>query len=86
MYTPNWLDVIFVIKKIRNTIPFTYAIGDLKGGGILEKFCQKDLQKISLEKLKIKKVIRKKHGSLSNGKSYDNSLNRRIHMKGIFQE
>ena len=27
-YTPNWSEEIFVIKKIRNTAPWTYVIGN----------------------------------------------------------
>ena len=28
-YTPNWLEEIFVISKIKNTVPWTYVINDL---------------------------------------------------------
>ena len=27
-YTPNWSGEIFVIKKVKNTIPWTYVIND----------------------------------------------------------
>ena len=30
-YTPNWSEEVFLIKKIRNTIPWTYVIDDLNG-------------------------------------------------------
>ena len=30
-YTPNWSEKIFVIKKIENTVPWTYIINDLNG-------------------------------------------------------
>ena len=29
-YTPNLLEEVFVINKIKNTVPWTYAISDLK--------------------------------------------------------
>ena len=29
-YTLNWSQEIFVIKKIKNTVPWTYVINDLK--------------------------------------------------------
>ena len=29
--TPNWSEEIFVIKKIKNTVPWTYVINDLNG-------------------------------------------------------
>ena len=28
-YTPNWSEEIFVIKKIKNTVPWTHVIDDL---------------------------------------------------------
>ena len=28
---PNWSEEIFVIKKIKNTLPWTYVINDLNG-------------------------------------------------------
>ena len=30
-YTPNWSEEVFVIKKIKNTVPWTYVINDLNG-------------------------------------------------------
>ena len=27
-YTPNWSEEIFVIKEIKNTVPWTYVIND----------------------------------------------------------
>ena len=29
--TPNWSEEVFVIKEIKNTVPWTYAINDLNG-------------------------------------------------------
>ena len=31
VYTPNWSEEVFVIKKIKNTVPWTYVIDDLNG-------------------------------------------------------
>ena len=45
-YTPNWSKEVFVIKKIRNTVPWTYAIDDLNGEKITGTFYEKELQKI----------------------------------------
>ena len=28
-YTPNWSEEVFVIKKLKNTVPWTYVINDL---------------------------------------------------------
>ena len=30
-YTPNWSDEVFVISKIKNTVPWTYVINDFNG-------------------------------------------------------
>ena len=30
-YTPNWFEEVFVIKKVKNTVPWTYVINDLNG-------------------------------------------------------
>ena len=34
-YTPNWSEELFVIKKIKNTVPWTYIIIDLNGEEIV---------------------------------------------------
>ena len=44
-YTPNWPEEIFVISKIKNTVPSTYVINDLNGGEIARRFYKKELQK-----------------------------------------
>ena len=45
-YAPNWSEEIFVIKKIKNTVPWTYVISDLNGEEIKGSFYEKELQKI----------------------------------------
>ena len=37
-YPPNWSDEVFVIKKIKNTVPRKYVINDLTGEEIVELF------------------------------------------------
>ena len=37
-YTPNWSEEVFVIKKVKNTVPWTYVINDLKGEEIIGTF------------------------------------------------
>ena len=34
-YTPNWSQEIFLIKKIKNTVPWTYFINDLNDKRII---------------------------------------------------
>ena len=41
-YTPNWSEEIFVIKKIKNTVPWTYVISDLNGEEIVGSFYEKE--------------------------------------------
>ena len=37
-YTPNWPEEVFIINKIKNTVPWTYAISDLNGEEITGSF------------------------------------------------
>ena len=36
-YVPNWSKEVSVIKKVKNSVPWTYVISDLKGGEIVAK-------------------------------------------------
>ena len=42
---PNWSEEVFVISKIKNTVPWTYVINDLNGEEIIVTFYEKELQK-----------------------------------------
>ena len=42
-YTPNWSEEIFVIKKIKNTVPWTYVILMVKK--LLEHFMKKNCKR-----------------------------------------
>ena len=59
-YTPNWSEEVFVIKKVKNTVSWTYVINDLNGEEIIGTFYEKELQKTNQEEFRIKKVIRRK--------------------------
>ena len=59
-YTPNWSEEVFVIKKVKNTVPWTYVINDLNGQEIIGTFYEKELQKTSQEEFRIEKVIKKR--------------------------
>ena len=63
-YMPNWSEEVFVIKKAKNTIPWTYVINDLNGEEIIGTFYEKELQKTNQEELRIEKVIRRKGDKL----------------------
>ena len=52
-YTPNWSEDIFVVKKVTNTVPWTYVISDLNGEEIVGIFYGKELQMTNQEEFKI---------------------------------
>ena len=75
-YTPNCSEEVFAIKKVKNTVPWTYVINDLNGEEIIGTFYEKELQKTTQEEFRIEKVIRRKGDKLYvKWKSYDNSFN-----------
>ena len=75
-YTPNWSEEVFVIKKIKNIVPWKYVIDDLNGEEITGTFYEKELQKIDQQEFRIEKVIKKKGDKLNvKWKGYDNSFN-----------
>ena len=41
-YTPNCSEKVFVIIKIKNTVPWTYVINDLSGEEIIGTFYEKE--------------------------------------------
>ena len=41
-YTPIWSEEIFIIKKIKNTVPWTYVISDLNDEEIVGSFYEKE--------------------------------------------
>ena len=75
-YTPNWSEEVFVISKIKNTVPWTYVINDLNGEEIIGTFYEKELQKTNQKEFRIEKVIKRKGDKLYvKWKGYDNSFN-----------
>ena len=83
-YTPNCSEEVFVIKKIKNTVPWTYVIDDLNGEEITGTFYEKELQKIDQQEIRIEKVIKKKGDKLYvKWKRYNNSFNSWIDKKDL---
>ena len=75
-YTPNWSEEVFVIKEVKNTVPWTYVINDLNGEEIIGTFYEKELQKTNQQTFRIEKVIKRKGNKLYvKWKGYNNSLN-----------
>ena len=42
-YTSNWSVEIFIVKEIKNIVPWTYVISDLNGEEIVGSFYEKEL-------------------------------------------
>ena len=83
-YTPNWSEEVFVIDKIKNTVPWTYVINDLNDEEINGSFFEKELQKTSQKKFKIEKVIKRKGDKLYvKCKGYYNRFNSWIDKKDL---
>ena len=85
-YTPNWSEEVFVTKKVKNTVPWTYVINDLNGEEIMGTFYEKELQKTSQEEFRIEKVIERKGDKMYvKWKVYDNSFNSWIDKKYLIK-
>ena len=41
-YIPNWSEEVFIISKIKNTVPWTYVIYDLNDEEIIGTFYEKE--------------------------------------------
>ena len=83
-YTPNWSEEVFVIKKVKNSVPWTYVINDLNSDEIIGTFYEKELQKTNQQEFRIEKVIMKKGDKLYvKWKGYDSSFNSWIDKKDL---
>ena len=83
-YTPNWSEEIFVVSKIKNTVPWTYIINDLNGEEIIGTFYEKELQKTNQKEFRIEKVLKRKGDKLYvKWKGYDNRFNSWIDKKDL---
>ena len=63
-YASVWSEVGFVIKKVKNTVSWTYVISDLNGDKIVELFYEKGSQKPNQKDFKVEKVTKKKGSKL----------------------
>ena len=83
-YSPNWSEEVFLIEKIKNTVPWTYVIDDLNGEEISGTFYEKELLKIDQQEFRIEKVIKKKGDKLYvKWRGSDNSFNSWIDKKDL---
>ena len=63
-YAPHWSEEVFVIKKVKNTVLWTYVIMDLNSEDIVGTFYEKEFQNTNQEKLRTEKVIKRKGNKL----------------------
>ena len=83
-YVPNWSQDVFIVNKIKNTVPWTYTISDLNGEQIIESFYEKELQKTNQKEFRIENVLKRKGDQLYvKWKEYDNSFNSWINKKNL---
>ena len=81
-YVPNWYEDVLVIKKLKNTVFWTYIISDLNGEKIAVRLYKKELQKANQKKIRVEKLIKRKSNILyAKWKGYDNSFNGWIDQK-----
>ena len=62
-YVPNWSERVFVIKKVKNTVAWTYVICDLMVKKMLERFMKK-LQQMNQKEFRFETVIKRKDDKL----------------------
>ena len=83
-YMPNWSEEVFIINKIKSTVPWTYEINDPDGEEIIGIFYEKELQKTNHKEFRIEKVIKRKRDRLYiKWKGYDNSFNSWVDKKDL---
>ena len=67
-YVPKWSEEVFVIKQLKNTVPWAYLIEDPNGGKIIGTFYKKRITNTKVNKRKSNKLYVK-------WKGHDNSFN-----------
>ena len=74
------------LKKIKNSLPWTYVISNLNGEKVLGSFYEKELQKTNQKEFRIEKVIKRKGKKLYvKWKGYNNSFNSWIDKKDLIK-
>ena len=83
-YTPNCSEEVFIIDKIKNAVPWTYAISDLNGEKSTGRFYEKELQKNNQKEFRIEKELKRKSDKLYiKWKGYNDSFNSWINEKDL---
>ena len=75
IFEKGWSEEVFVIKKVKNIVSWTYVISDLKGEEIVGTFYEIKLQKANQNEFRFEKVKKRKGDKpYVKWKCYDNSL------------
>ena len=75
-YVPNWSKEVFVIKIVKNIVPWAYVISDLKGEENVGTFYEKEFQKTNQKEFRVEKEKKGKADKLYvKWKCYDISFN-----------
>ena len=81
---PNWSEEVFLIKKVKTTLPWTYVSNNGKGEEIIGTFYEKELQNTNQKEFRTEKLIKRKGDKLYvKQKGYDNSFNSWIDKKDL---
>ena len=64
VYTPNWSEDVFVIKKVKKILYRGHVINDINGEEIVGTSYEKELQKANQKEFRIEKVIKRKGDKL----------------------
>ena len=74
-----------MVKKVKNALLWTYVINDHKGGKVVGRFYENELQKTNQKELRIEKFIKIKGEKVYvKWKVYNNSFNRHSINERIF--
>ena len=83
-YTPNWSEEGFVIKKVKNTVPWTYVTNDVNDDEINGTIYEKELKRLIKKNLGLKRLIKRKGDKLYvRWKSYNSLFNSRFDKKDL---
>ena len=63
-YAPIRSEEVLMIKKFKNTVPWTYILSDLIGKEIVGTSYEKELQQTNQKEFRIEKAIKRKGGKL----------------------
>ena len=86
-YVPNWSEEVLVITKVKNIVPWIYAISNLKSEEIVASFTKKSCKKQIKKSFRVEKVIKRKISKLYvKWKGYYNLFNSWIDKKTCINE